>query len=208
MHWSAMSNATCRTRPVDFGLVPTELRAQLGEYCALLEESNGIVFDNGTIRLFGIGTAGLVQDSLAWNQSEWRAYFKVPSSVFFWGENVFGDQYGTDLIDSRMVTLLPESGMFEIESRVGIVEYIERRFRALSQGEHGLVAAARARNLTPSAREHISFVQPLSVGGRAEISNLELMDSAAHLHFLGQLHEQISHLPAGTKISRFVEEKS
>jgi hypothetical protein len=42
------------------------------------------------------------------------------------------------------------------------------------------------------------------VGGAIEFENVEVQDFVVALHIRGQIHEQVRHLPAGTKISKVV----
>ena len=53
-----------------------------------------------------------------------------------------------------------------------------------------------------SAGQCYSCKKPLSLGGELEPENFERTDLQVHYSILGQLHQQIRHLPAGTKINK------
>jgi hypothetical protein len=59
-----------------------------------------------------------------------------------------------------------------------------------------------------SAGQCYGCKKPLSLGGQLEPDNFERTDLHVHYSILGQLHEQIRHLPAGTKIDRIKVEPS
>ena len=48
-----------------------------------------------------------------------------------------------------------------------------------------------------------SLIHPLWLGGRFEFENIEITDIHVHFSIAGQTFQQVSNLPAGTKISGF-----
>jgi hypothetical protein len=49
--------------------------------------------------------------------------------------------------------------------------------------------------------ECYSYKKPPVLGGEIALSNFEPTDLSVHFSALGQIHKQVKHLPAGTKIS-------
>jgi hypothetical protein len=189
--------------------MPSAWRSRLPRYCELLARANGIEIRRGLLRVFGIGNQSLVRDAIAWNAAPWRTPFDVPENVVFWGENIFGDQLGADLVSGHIVLLHCEGGTIEQQPFSDPVAYLEsaidREPRAWIESE--LIDAAAARGLRPSLKEHLSFVLPLMLGGSADVENLETMDAEAHLEFLAQIVEQSRDIPEGTRIREFRERR-
>ena len=65
----------------------------------------------------------------------------------------------------------------------------------------GLVAAVRERGVLLGDGQCYSPRKPLVLGGQLEPDNLAASDWRVHLGMLGQICEQVSKLPPGTKIS-------
>jgi hypothetical protein len=47
------------------------------------------------------------------------------------------------------------------------------------------------------------FKIPPALGGRVELSNVEIVPLAVHISLMGQIHQQVKDLPAGTRIKGF-----
>lgn len=67
----------------------------------------------------------------------------------------------------------------------------------------GLAFGAESRGLTPDPRQVYGFKTPPVLGGALDVDNVETIDFVVGLHLAGQIHEQIRHLPPGTRISEF-----
>jgi hypothetical protein len=63
-------------------------------------------------------------------------------------------------------------------------------------------AVREGRNLADS--QCYDFKLHPKVGGATDFDNVEVRDFVVALHIRGQIHEQVRHLPQGTKISKFV----
>ena len=196
---------TARGAPLDPSVVRENWRRALPEHCAMLEMANGLELHGGLFRVFGVGNASSVRDALAWNQLDWRAAYRLPTSTIIWGENIFGDQFGFDISRGVVAMLNCEGGKLEVlpvRSPTGYLEGVLLK-EPSAWIETNLVRAAERLGLCPSLVEHLSFEAPLMCGGAADESNLEVMDAAAHLDLLGQLVEQSRGVPEGTPIRGF-----
>lgn len=67
----------------------------------------------------------------------------------------------------------------------------------------GLAFSAESRGLIPEPGQVYGFKTPPVLGGALDADNIETMDFVVGLHLAGQIHEQIRHLPPGTRISGF-----
>ena len=71
----------------------------------------------------------------------------------------------------------------------------------------GFVAALKDAGLTLSAGEVYSPLVPPVIGGSYNPNNYITSQWRAHLHFLGQVHDQVKDMPPGTRIDRLVFER-
>lgn len=175
------------------------------DYCALIEEANGMELHNGLFRVFGVGDECACRNALSWNYADWRKAFGLPEGIVLWGENIFGDQFGVEPGSGCVLMLNCEGGKVDPLPFRSPRQHIEN----MVLGDPGtwieidLVTAAFRRGLRPSLMEHLSFEVPLVCGGTASEDNLEVMDGGAHLDVLGQIIEQSRGVPEGTRIRGF-----
>ena len=66
-----------------------------------------------------------------------------------------------------------------------------------------LVLDIQRLGITRSQHQCFSFKKPPVLGGKYEPENFEAADISIHFSLLGQIHEQVKDLPAGTSISEF-----
>jgi hypothetical protein len=66
-----------------------------------------------------------------------------------------------------------------------------------------LVALLETRSEHLAPGQCYTYKLPPCVGGAFESANVEAIGVMVHFCIMGQLHEQIRHLPPGTKISHF-----
>ncbi len=178
--------------------------ASLSEYATLLSEANGLELHSGLFRVFGVGPACLGRDGLAWNESAWRAAYRLPHAVSLWGESIFGDQFGLDRGSGALLQLSCEGGALETLPFRTLAQFIDRLLDEPEKWiERDLVEAAATKGLRPSLTEHLSFSLPLICGGSPDEENLEVMDAEAHLDVLGQILAQSRDVPEGTTIRGF-----
>jgi len=185
-------------------LFPSEWAVYGSAYFSLLKRSNGLVV-NDTVRVFGVGPTSLTREVVEWNSASWRRGFPVPTEVLFWGESVFGDQYGMDPKNGTLLVLWCEDGLLEpflTESEVFGDQIVEISRRLV---DVALANEARDTGLRVSLTEHLGFSLPLVLGGEYDLVNLEVIEGSAHLELLAQIHAQVAGFPEGTKVQGFVE---
>lgn len=201
------ATVTHRGPPRCAPLLPPSWNSAMPDYRALLSEANGLEVHGGLFRLFGAGEGCLGRDAIKWNAGAWRTAYKLADTLVFWGENIFGDEFGYDLASKRLVIVRCEGGQVDALASQTIAECLHRLVFDDPETwiEMSLVRGAFASGLHPSAHEHLSFGLPLICGGAADVSNLEVLEGEAHLEILGQLLEQGRELPEGTKIGRFTD---
>jgi hypothetical protein len=191
--------------PADIETLPLAWRTGLPDYCDLLACANGLALRGGLFRLFGVGSGCLGRDGATWNRASWREAYELAPTMVVWGENIFGDQYGTDLRSGAMARVCCEGGRLDLLAFETPIEYLERVLlgdpRLWIESE--LVGAAANRGLLPSLSEHLSFVLPLMCGGSVDAGNLEVMEAEAHLDLLGQILKHSKGIPEGTRIREF-----
>ena len=66
-----------------------------------------------------------------------------------------------------------------------------------------MVALLEARSDHLASGQCYSYKIPPVLGGSFESANVKAVSAMVHFSVMGQLHEQIRHLPPGTKISHF-----
>ena len=66
-----------------------------------------------------------------------------------------------------------------------------------------LATSAKARGIVLGAKQVYDFVPPPALGGSFDVDHLVVLDFVVSVNLAGQLHQQIKHLPPGTKISGF-----
>ncbi|MFI9506647.1 T6SS immunity protein Tdi1 domain-containing protein [Nocardia sp. NPDC052566] len=64
----------------------------------------------------------------------------------------------------------------------------------------GLALAVSEQGLEPSADQVYDFVHPPVLGGALAVGNVQVVDFVTALGILGQLHQQVRDIPAGTRI--------
>lgn len=191
--------------------LPRDLLKTLGQfdnvpdYRQILSAANGIVVRHGTFRIFGVGPTSATRDAVAWNRCRWRSHFSgLADTVLFWGESIFGDQFGFDLAQQRIVVLECEGGQLSISPYRRLADCIGHHMLVdTPEADTRLLEEAERHGLRPTVTEHLSFVVPLVCGGRAEPENLEVLDGESHLDLLGQIIRQIADLPEDAKIDKF-----
>jgi hypothetical protein len=65
----------------------------------------------------------------------------------------------------------------------------------------GRIVELRQAGCALAAAEVYSHKRPLVLGGADELDNIEPADVSVHVSLHGQIHNQVRHLPAGTKLS-------
>ena len=92
-----------------------------------------------------------------------------------------------------MDRLAPDTGMFERMSRER--ENQENWFLTdfLNEIEHA--------GLTLEAGQCFGFKVPLRLGGKMELSNVEVSSVSVYVSMMGQIHRQLKDVPSGTKIT-------
>jgi len=175
------------------------------DFLDLVTVANGLECHGGAFRVFGLGSAAVTRDALAWNDAPWRRHYPRIENFFFWGENVFGDQFGVDPISGDVIVLACEGGQVTHQVEPNLHQFLLRQVLVANPAmEMALITAAAEHGIRASASEHLSFALPLSIGGRPNIENLEVMDAGAHLDLLGQIASSIQDVPEGTPIRRFL----
>lgn len=184
---------------------PSGAHGSIPGYVALLKVANGIIIRDGVFRVFGLGDDCVTRDVVSWNRSSWRSRFpELGDAIPLWGENIFGDQFGFDLVAECVVLFKCDGAALERTSYRGLTDFIwDEMLSEPPAIEMDLIEAARGRGLRPSPVEHLGFVLPLVCGGKADAANLEVMDGAAHLDLLGQITQQLQGVPEGTTIRGF-----
>jgi hypothetical protein len=71
----------------------------------------------------------------------------------------------------------------------------------------GFLERASREDIVLMEGECFNYIIHPVVGGKVEYSNVQAEDFVVAVHIGGQLHEQVRHLPPGTKITRFVLEE-
>jgi hypothetical protein len=65
----------------------------------------------------------------------------------------------------------------------------------------GMVALLEARSELLGPGECYSYKHPPALGGSFESANIEAVSAMVHFSIMGQIHQQIKHLPPGTEIN-------
>lgn len=174
-------------------------------YCSyVLRRPAGWLIEAGLVRVFGVVGGGDVRDSIAWNAAGWRSAFCVSDELFFWGENVFGDQFGIDPAGVLYV-MRCEGGGVESVAEATFDDLVEVELARLHADSASLLEGVRRRGLWPSSSQHIGFALPLVVGGSCEIENVEIVDAEVHLAILAEIVAKTAAVANGAKITRFVD---
>ncbi len=176
--------------------IPTELEKILVIY-------GGKTFGGGILRLYNLqGVAGITDRLLG-------QFPSLRDRIFVFGCDWHGRQLCVcssspkDSV-SGVLMLEPSAGNFFIIP-VQIRDFFDREITAHTQDIlaesywHQWRNSPAGRDLLPN--ECVGDRVPLFLGGKDEISNLEIGDMAVYLETCAQLWNQVKNLPAGTKIS-------
>ncbi len=146
-----------------------------------------------TVHLSDADQAGLLED--------WRwlvAAHRLPVLVTALGHVFLHDQEdGTmHLLDADAGTLDCVAGSAD-EFRAGLAE---REF-VMAYFPVGEVSGLQEAGRALAAGQVWSYATPLVLGGERLPDNLQATSLLAHFSTLGMIHEQVRHLPAGTRIA-------
>jgi hypothetical protein len=141
-----------------------------------------------------------------WNRpTSWRrCWHNLPEDLLFFGEDVFGNQWGLTPRSPNVILWNHEDGsvmdlmlepvdLFEVVAESG-VEWIDFY-------RDGMYAAFLAAEHKPTLHQHIHWVQPLILGGTLNLENMSLMDRVQHLEGHGTLWRQLESAAPGTEIN-------
>lgn len=82
----------------------------------------------------------------------------------------------------------------EFRGQLAVYEFVERYLSV------EMVVALRQAGLHLQPTQIYSFKVPPVLGGKLEVSNLEVADIAVHFSVSGQVHQQVANVPTGTLI--------
>jgi len=130
---------------------------------------------------------------------DWR--WLCPKPMTLVARNVFADLFLRD--DSGEIYVLDVAG--GQLTRIADSEAQFREMAATQEKREEWFAEADelagvARGLTPDASQCIGFSTPLAFAESGDPDNPYVADIYDHVSFLGDLHHQVSGLPAGTKV--------
>lgn len=124
---------------------------------------------------------------------------REPILVTAFGNIFFAGTDGVWFLDTLDGTLQRVcSTRVELEQLLATKEGEDRYFLA------GFVERACREGMTLRDGECYDFTIAPVVGGKLEYANIQRRDFVVAVHIAGQLHEQVRHFPAGTKITGFV----
>jgi hypothetical protein len=114
-----------------------------------------------------------------------------------------GDAFVQDVEDGSVYVLDTGDGSIHqvasslenFQSLLGKRDFVASYFAVQMLGD--LLAAGQ--RLSPG--QIYSYKQPLVLGGQCALDNIECTDIAVHFSIAGQVHRQVSGLPAGTHIA-------
>ena len=143
----------------------------------------------------------LDQDGVNWEGilSDWS--WLIPISFTIWLVNRFGDLF--IVLDDESVHMLDTGrGVIErlADNRDDFCKKIDEGPNAEKWLLISLVDDLVRSGKVLKAQTVYSFNIPPVLGGKYAPENFEVMDLSVHYSILGQIHEKIKDLPAGTKI--------
>lgn len=169
-------------------------------------QSNGGLTKGGYFHFFGTGGPAW-HDVVAWNAPDiWKSSYEIDlSNLFFFSEDVFGNQFGFDLSsESENVFLFwVDDGRLEhfaesVEEFLNYTVYGVETFREMKQ-LYERFPESRGGSKLPL--QHLSYKIPILLGGQSDSPlNLEYSDPIQHLRLLGQIVTQCKKLGHGTKV--------
>jgi hypothetical protein len=174
-------------------------------YCEFLSKNGGGYTKDHFFHFFGLGEHA-DHNLCQWNRVDyWKHLYGFDATMFVFAEDIFGTQFYFDIRANRRVIkmLMPASGKTSLCANT-FEDFITSE---VMTDESNLPVRSIADQFfhetgvpfRPFA--HISCKIPICLGGRdANIGNLELVRSSAHLKILGQLLREIKGLPPGTSV--------
>jgi hypothetical protein len=177
------------------------------DYVRFLSLCNGGFTQDRMFHFFG--SSGITEHNiLRWNEPAlWKRYFGLGDDFFVVAEDCLGNQFGYTLgkrrkvikilnLDSAQLTLAAADFASFVRCNVG-----ENPMRHQLTD---LIKRLESRDgVAFGAFQHVSSRIPACLGGDdSDLSNLEFSYSLDNLLFMGQVLDQVRHLPEGTKIRR------
>ena len=138
----------------------------------------------------------------AWNHPDgWKTeYGDAVSSLTFFAENIFGEQYGVTS-DGEFAKLWPETGA--IDTIASDIEGWAKWLYSDYQVETGYPFAVRFQNEHGPLRlgQRLAPIVPFSFGGSYEVSNLYAATDDAAMRTRASIAKQIENLPEGAPVT-------
>jgi hypothetical protein len=166
----------------------------------------GLTAFGGAFRVFPDQRTGDLAGRDEWNTFDlWKAAFgDLAKNLEVFAEDAFGTQFART--DAGVLVFLPETGQIDLFQGT-LTEFAQ----AILSDPNGtifldLYEPACAALGTPRLDQHLAFKVELSLGGVADLDNLQVMDAVSHMRGLGMIARQISTWPIGTRISSVVLE--
>jgi len=146
-----------------------------------------------------IAIQGLCSEELL---SDWMWLLQKPYALV--AMNNFGDMFLEDgnghihFLDLESGELKPAaSSTAELQQRTAQKENQRRWFFT------DLLTPIERAGLSLAPGQCFGFKIPLVLGGKAEVSNIEIAQLLVRISLMGQIHRQVKNLPPGTKITDF-----
>jgi hypothetical protein len=182
---------------LDFG-VPS---GPLVELANSLRERNGFFVFNAGVQVFRAGPEGLGYDIELWNApGTWKdAYGGLADDVFWFGQDLFGAQFG--IVDGHQVIVMdPETAQRQVigDSLEDWAAWLWQDPELHGQAETAFNWQEKFGGL--DVTERLVHRQPLALGGDHGVDNVLISDAVRLLRALGPLAVTLREVPPGTPI--------
>lgn len=169
-------------------------------FISLLSVHNGLSAFKGGLRIFGT-LSSLLPSIAEWNRDDlWRAEYKgLDHGLYFFGEDVFGNQFGFSA-QGTVWRFLSETGDREIIGE-SCEEWLEKIFaNPVEELGLGLLEDWLCERPKLMLSEHLCPKIPFTAKGTKETSNLYVCDRLDSMRFKGNFAYQIRDVKTGGKI--------
>ena len=132
--------------------------------------------------------------------ADWKWLLNRPCTVM--AMNNFADIFLRDSKDEIQLLVVASGSLTKIADSqaefqdLAAVEENQRAWFSLD-----LLTEIERAGMSLAPGQCFSFKRPLVLGGANDVSNIEVAPISVHVSLMGQLHQQLKDLPAGTRIA-------